>query len=226
MMNFSIRQSVLWGVVVLSGTSLFAQAPPPDVDQIQKDAQLLFEDLKSHQQQIEAQTVDDLTIQLQDEILTIWDRLLDQSGKQKKKKQSNSPQNQQPQNQDQNQEQQPQDQSPEQSGQPMGQQPMPQKGQQEEGEEPQASQGGPDSATGEESQQPADQASEETRERQQGRLLQVQREERERLMKEVWGKLPERIRQKLLNASDEQYLPAYEERIREYFRKLSEQESR
>ncbi|MBD3674652.1 MAG: hypothetical protein HUJ26_14105 [Planctomycetaceae bacterium] len=218
-MNVSHYQWAIIGVLVFSRASLWAQAPPPDVEQMQKDAQLLFEDLKSHRQQIEQQTVDDLTIQLQDEILTVWDRLLDQADQQNKKPQSKPQQNQQPQNQ--NQQEQDQSSQQPQSQQPMGKEPMPQ-----QGDEPQSSQAGAENASGEESQEPADRASEETRERQQGRLLEMQREERERLMKEVWGKLPERIRQKLLNASDEQYLPAYEDRIREYFRKLSEPESR
>ena len=224
-MDLSQSRCTAFIVLLSCSTILRAQAPPPDIEQIQKDAELLLEDLKSHQLQLEQEAVDDLTIQLQDEILTVWDRLLDHVDQNKKKPQSKSSQNPQPQNQDPN--QQPQEQDPSsqqqpQSQQPMGQQPMPERG----GEEPEPAPGGNEAGEGQESNQPADRASEETRERQQSRLLQMQQAERERLMKEVWGKLPKRIRQKLLNASDEQYLPAYEERIREYFRKLSEPESR
>jgi hypothetical protein len=204
--------------IYLASSLAHGQAPPPDVEQIQRDAKLLFEDLQAHRVQMEERTVDDLTLQLQGEILTVWDRLLDQADQQKKK---NQPQDQPQQNQPQDGEKPPEQAPPsqQQSTQPMGKQPMP-----EDGQEPQGSGDAEGQAPGNESKEPADRASEEIRQREQSRLLELRQAERERLMKEVWGKLPPRIRQKLLNASDEKYLPAYEDRIREYFRRLSTNE--
>ncbi|MDC0307499.1 hypothetical protein OAL44_00025 [Planctomycetaceae bacterium] len=213
-MCHAIPQLVLAIYVASSFTLAHGQAPPPDVEQIQRDAKLLFEDLQAHRIQMEERTVDDLTLQLQSEILTVWDRLLDQADQQKQKNQPKSqPQREQPQDAEKSPEQDP---SQQQSTQPMGQQPMP-----ENGQEPQSSGDAEGQAPGNESKEPADRASEEIRQREQSRLLELRQAERERLMKEVWGKLPPRIRQKLLNASDEKYLPAYEDRIREYFRRLS-----
>jgi hypothetical protein len=219
-MNHSIAQFVLIVWILLSAIQAMAQAPPPDVEQIQRDAKLLFEDLQAHRAQIEEGTVDDLTLQLQTEILTVWDRLLDQAEQQKQKNQPPSkPPQDQPQENEKPQQDDPSQQK--QSTQPMGQQPMPQ-----EGDEPQSSGDTEGQAPGKESNEPADQASEEIRQREQSRLLELRQAERERLMKEVWGKLPPRIRQKLLNASDEKYLPEYEDRIREYFRRLSTTEQK
>jgi hypothetical protein len=48
-------------------------------------------------------------------------------------------------------------------------------------------------------------------------------ERRRALLKQVWGHLPEQIREKMLNTSDEEFLPKYEEIIEEYFERLSEE---
>jgi len=198
------------------------QAPPPNAEQIQRDAQLLFEDLQAHRAQISEGTVDDLTLRLQEEILTVWDRLLDQADRQKPQA---KPQSKNPQQQSQNQEpQQSRQENSESNPQPdssQGQQPMPVEDEESQNAGEQAGQ-----AAGENpSEDPSDRSSEEIRRREKGRLMELQRAERERLMKEVWGKLPPRIRQKLLNASDERYLPAYENQIRDYFRRLSAPEN-
>lgn len=42
------------------------------------------------------------------------------------------------------------------------------------------------------------------------------------LMQELWGHLPERDRQQVLSATGEVFVPKYEARIKEYFKRLSE----
>lgn len=44
-----------------------------------------------------------------------------------------------------------------------------------------------------------------------------------RMVKEVWGHLPVRIREQMQNVSEEQFLPQYEKLIEEYYRRLAEQ---
>jgi hypothetical protein len=205
------------------------QVPPPpapaDPDPVE-DVKQLFSDLQAHQKKIEKAEVDDETKRLQDDILKIWDRLLDSAKQPPSSNQQSSDQNQ---SGDQNRDSQsnPDQQQGTSSSQPMGdQQPGEQAGkkpgEQEGDQDPDAGTGDPGQSTGRPNDKNADQADAEARLRQQSRLAQMRQEERERLMKEVWGKLPQRIRQKLLNASDEKYLPEYEDRIQEYFRKLSE----
>lgn len=213
---------------LLLGSVAAAQVPPepapPETD-LQKDARQLFSDLTAHHSKIERAEVDDETIRLQDDILATWDRMLDQAKEPPPPKPSPQNQNQSPQQNQEptpNSQQQPGDSSSqpeegqENKGQ-AGQQPGEQEGQQD----PEGTAEGPGQSTGQSTDQPADQADAEARMREQSRFAQLRQEERERLMKEVWGKLPLRIRQKLLNASDEKYLPEYEDRIEEYFRKLS-----
>ncbi len=43
------------------------------------------------------------------------------------------------------------------------------------------------------------------------------------LVKQVWGHLPERVREQMPNTSDEEFLPKYEELIENYFRRLAEE---
>jgi hypothetical protein len=38
----------------------------------------------------------------------------------------------------------------------------------------------------------------------------------------VWGVLPDRVRQQIQDLGDEQFLPEYEQVIRDYYRRLSE----
>lgn len=45
---------------------------------------------------------------------------------------------------------------------------------------------------------------------------------RRELLKEIWGHLPERIRQQVQNPFDEQFLPKYEKLIEEYYKRLAE----
>jgi hypothetical protein len=205
-------------------------APEPPESLLQKDALQLFSDLTAHRAKIEQAEVDDETIRLQDDILATWDRLLDQAKAPKPKPQPNQNQSSQsepnaepnPQQQPGESPSQPKGGDPQQNNQP-GQEPGDPDGQQD----PTGTGDSPGQSTGESTNQPADQADAEARLREeQNRFAQLKQDERERLMKEVWGKLPLRIRQKLLNASDEKYLPEYEDRIQEYFRKLSTPESR
>lgn len=44
------------------------------------------------------------------------------------------------------------------------------------------------------------------------------------VLRELWGRLPERARQQMLELPVEQFLPEYEEMIEEYFRRLAEEE--
>lgn len=45
------------------------------------------------------------------------------------------------------------------------------------------------------------------------------------LLKDVWGQLPERVRQQLLQSSTDEFLPQYRDDIERYFRRLAEEES-
>lgn len=47
--------------------------------------------------------------------------------------------------------------------------------------------------------------------------------EMQKLIKEIWGHLPARVREQMQNATDEQFLPKYEKLIEEYYRRLAEQ---
>lgn len=42
------------------------------------------------------------------------------------------------------------------------------------------------------------------------------------LMKEVWGRLPQRVREQMLESSSDEFLPEYREEIERYFRELAE----
>lgn len=44
------------------------------------------------------------------------------------------------------------------------------------------------------------------------------------LLKDVWGQLPERVRQQLLQSSTDEFLPQYRDDIELYFRRLAEEE--
>ena len=43
------------------------------------------------------------------------------------------------------------------------------------------------------------------------------------IIREVWGHLPPKLREAMQNASLEEYLPKYEQHIREYYRRLAEE---
>lgn len=45
------------------------------------------------------------------------------------------------------------------------------------------------------------------------------------LMKEVWGHLPERLREQMLQSSSDEFLPQYREEIERYFQRLAEEEA-
>ena len=44
------------------------------------------------------------------------------------------------------------------------------------------------------------------------------------LMKAAWGHLPERVRERMLQSSSEEFLPEYREQLEEYYRRLAERE--
>lgn len=46
----------------------------------------------------------------------------------------------------------------------------------------------------------------------------------EEIVKQLWGQLPQHMRQQLLQSSADEFLPKYREELEEYFRKLSEEE--
>jgi hypothetical protein len=45
------------------------------------------------------------------------------------------------------------------------------------------------------------------------------------VVKELWGQLPERLRQQLLQSSADEFLPKYREELEMYFRRLAEEQS-
>lgn len=50
----------------------------------------------------------------------------------------------------------------------------------------------------------------------------VQREELEKMLKEVWGHLPVRVREQMQNAASEQFLSKYEPLIEKYYERLTQ----
>ncbi|EAQ80240.1 hypothetical protein DSM3645_19628 [Blastopirellula marina DSM 3645] len=152
---------------------------------------------------------EDNTLALQRSIIEQLNDLIDQA-KQQQQQQQNQQQQQQQQQQNQQQQQQSQQQQGQQSPQNGGSQTQPQEG---EGEEQMSQQQ-------RENEQAAD-SSDQVQDREY-QLLPL--EARGALIKEVWGQLPERVRQQLQNASVEKFLPKYERLTEEYFRRLAEQE--
>jgi hypothetical protein len=47
--------------------------------------------------------------------------------------------------------------------------------------------------------------------------------ELQKLIKEIWGHLPARMREQMQNVSEEQFLPQYERLLEEYYRRLAEE---
>ena len=45
------------------------------------------------------------------------------------------------------------------------------------------------------------------------------------IVKQLWGQLPERLRQQLLQSSADEFLPKYREQLEQYFRRLAEEQS-
>ena len=46
------------------------------------------------------------------------------------------------------------------------------------------------------------------------------------VLKQLWGELPQRQREQMLEPPVEEFLPKYEQQIEEYFRRLSEDKTR
>ncbi|UUO08069.1 hypothetical protein M4951_07060 [Blastopirellula sp. J2-11] len=151
---------------------------------------------------------EDNTLALQRSIIEQLNDLIDQANQQQQQQQSQQ-QNQQ-QQQQQNQQQQQSQQQGQQQPQNGGSQPQPQEG---EGEEQMSQQ-----------QRENEQANDSSDQVQDREYQLLPLEARGALIKEVWGQLPERVRQQLQNASVEKFLPKYERLTEEYFRRLAEQE--
>ena len=204
-------KTITYSLLLTFGGSLAASGQTSPAEMVQQSLQLL-DQLEQHQNAIEQKSVTEKTRARQAEILELWDAILDAAGEQSPPQ---SPPEQPPMPQDQSG-------SPEEKLQPGETSPMPQgqKPDDKESKQPAENQQGKqpgESATDE----PADRSSTQTRQQAREQAAQLRAEEKQKLMREVWGKLPPRLRDKLLNASDEEILPQYEDQIRTYFRKLS-----
>ena len=101
-----------------------------------------------------------------------------------------------------------------------------QRGQQnsQDGQQPQQQPGGQRQGSG------ADQAGQRSSSNQldstaaieQGTAAAAELAQRRVVIRQIWGHLPARLREQVLNQSDEKFLPQYEDLIREYFRALAE----
>lgn len=58
-----------------------------------------------------------------------------------------------------------------------------------------------------------------------GENAEIRREEVHSLMKRAWGHYPDRVREEMLNAAVERFLPKYEKLIEDYFKRLAEDDS-
>lgn len=47
----------------------------------------------------------------------------------------------------------------------------------------------------------------------------------EELMKEAWGHLPQRLREQMLQSSSDEFLPEYREELKQYFKRLAEEQA-
>lgn len=167
---------------------------------------------------------EDDTLSMQRSIIQQLDDLIEKAKQQQQQQQQqNQNQNQQQQqqqqqqkNQQQQQQQNQQQQNQQQQSQSQQQQQQPQNG----GAEPQPQEGDAEQMGQQENEQ-ASESSDEVRDRDY-ELLPL--EARGALIKEVWGQLPERVRQQLQNASVEKFLPKYERLTEDYFRRLAEEE--
>jgi len=56
----------------------------------------------------------------------------------------------------------------------------------------------------------------------QAKAVASQAAQRKVILQQVWGHLPERLRERVLNMKDDKYLPKYEDLIRKYFEALAE----
>lgn len=164
---------------------------------------------------------EDDTLSMQRSIIKQLDDLIEQAKQkqqQQQQQQQNQNQQQQQQQQQKNEQQQPQNQQQQQQQQSQSQQQQqPQNG----GAEPQPQEGEEEMTEQQRESEQATESSDEVRDRQY-ELLPL--EARGALIKEVWGQLPERVRQQLQNASVEKFLPKYERLTEDYFRRLAEEE--
>ncbi len=201
--------SIALAAVGLFSAALRAEEPPAQPGDAARQAAELLRELRTLESEIEQRTVSEETLKRQQQILELWDRLLASAGPASPP--PAAPQQPMPAPQNQTQPQPSPTRSPE--------------GDAEPGERTPAEADTESPRRKENPDQPADRSTEVSEQRRPVDPSQLQSEERERLMRNVWGNLPEHVRQRLLNASDEKYLPRYETRIRDYFRSLSEEKS-
>ncbi|TWT39708.1 hypothetical protein [Blastopirellula retiformator] len=180
-------------------------------------------DMQTVQDRIGQGQAEDDTLSMQQSIIKQLDDLIEQAKQQQQQQQQQqNPQQQQQQQQQKNQQQQQQNQQQQQSQQ-QGQQG--QQGQQQPqngGAEPQPQEG--DAEQQSQQQRDNEQAMESSDELRDKDYELLPLEARGALIKEVWGQLPERVRQQLQNASVEKFLPKYERLTEDYFRRLAEEE--
>ncbi len=86
--------------------------------------------------------------------------------------------------------------------------------------------GGSKSGSGEGNQASSGPARESTTQLRDGKAEAVDMAEMKKLLKYLWGDLPEKDREALLNSSDDRFLPKYELLLEKYFRRLSEQKAK
>jgi hypothetical protein len=147
---------------------------------------------------IEARDTGTETLRVQKQVLEDLNRLLELL-KQMLQNQQNQKQNQ-GQKQDQNQQQ--------------NQSPDPRSG-------PQSANSSAPKVTPQEQESEAEK-SREARERQEAARRGAGEDERQRMIKDVWGHLPPHLREAMLNSFSEKYLPKYEDLVKKYYEALAE----
>jgi hypothetical protein len=202
----------------LTQAQLVAGVESRQLERLVDTSEDLLDEIDLHRGDIEQQTVTRETRSRQSEILRLWDSLLDAAGEQAAAQSGSQP----PPEPDPASDRNAQDQSPE-NQQRQSDPDSPSDSLDEES--PRVTESPAEGERREDDpEQAADRSTELTRAREEAiRAANLLRqEERRRLMQDVWGQLPPQLREKLMNASDEEYLPEYRENIREYFRSLSD----
>jgi hypothetical protein len=83
--------------------------------------------------------------------------------------------------------------------------------------------GSPSGKSDREGDQPAGESTDELRQGESGGAAATDlRAMREQVLKNLWGHLPERVREQMLQSQDDEFLPKYELEIEQYFRRLAE----
>ena len=184
--------------------------PVPQQQQTDSNPIVLLNNLIERMQRVRknlaARTVDDATAQDQQQIVKDIDRLIEIAKQQQPNQQpSSEPNNQQPGNQQRSQSQQNESQSEQRSNQPQESDPDTQQGSTDRKSE----------ANQDENQAPDGNV-------QQATAAQAEASRQQVLIRQHWGHLPVRLRERIMNLADQKYLPRYEERIRQYYQSLAE----